>query len=154
MSEYKEWSEIEIGIEKGNEAALVYTTNQKNLISIANPIFQTRKGLTGSHLQLVRKQTELDFQELAKITQVTTRTLHNKKNDDPLGITVSEKLISLVRLFEKGTEVFGSEIRFKKWLRTELPILNYESPLHQLDTVFGFELVYDLLGRIEYGVLA
>ncbi|NCP84949.1 MAG: DUF2384 domain-containing protein [Bacteroidetes bacterium] len=140
--------------ETANDPAIAYSNMSAPLFLVENAISQTRVGLNASHLQLIRKQTELELQDLAKITQVTTRTLHNKKNDEPLGTTASEKLISLMRLFKRGTEVFGSEQSFKKWLKTSLPVLKNETPLQQLDTVFGFELVSDLLGKIEHGVLA
>jgi putative toxin-antitoxin system antitoxin component (TIGR02293 family) len=140
--------------ETASDPAIAYSNMSMRLFLVENAISQTRKGLNASHLQLIRKQTELELQELAKITQVTTRTLHNKKNDEPLGTTASEKLISLMRLFKRGTEVFGSEQSFKKWLKTSLPVLKNETPLQQLDTVFGFELVSDMLGKIEHGVLA
>lgn len=121
---------------------------------IKEPVLMTRKGLTGRDLAEIRKRLGLDLLDLAKITQVTTRTLQNKKNDDPLGITVSEKLISLLRLFDHGIRVFQSVSRFKKWLKSPLPILLDETPLEQLDTVFGFELVQELLYKIEHGVTA
>lgn len=113
-----------------------------------------RKGLTGNHLANIREKTGLELQHLATIAQVTTRTLINKKAEEPLGLTVSEKLLSLVRLFARGKEVFGTDSAFKQWLLAPIPVFNNETPISQLDTVFGFELVSDVIGRIEHGVLS
>lgn len=113
-----------------------------------------RTGLYGKHVTRIKSKTGFDLYTLARILQVTPRTLQNKSDSDSLSITVSEKILALARLFLRGNEVFGNEIVFKKWLESPLPALENQTPLSLLDTMFGFEEIEQLLGRIEHGVLS
>jgi putative toxin-antitoxin system antitoxin component (TIGR02293 family) len=55
-------------------------------------------------------------------------------------------------LDKHGVEVFEDQGKFNRWLRRPLPLLQQQSPLQLLDTVTGFRVVDQLLGRIAYGV--
>ena len=58
----------------------------------------------------------------------------------------------LQQLAEHGVDVFEDQGKFNRWLRRPLPLLANQSPLDLLDTASGFQVVDELLGRIEYGV--
>jgi putative toxin-antitoxin system antitoxin component (TIGR02293 family) len=48
----------------------------------------------------------------------------------------------------------GKENVVKYWLRTPISELNDQSPLQLMDTVTGFGIVEDVLGRLDYGLPA
>ena len=70
---------------KANEPALAYllTTNwQNNILDYADLIAVSRNRISASQLEKLRLSTGLEIHHLAKILQITTRTLQNKKGDD------------------------------------------------------------------------
>jgi putative toxin-antitoxin system antitoxin component (TIGR02293 family) len=66
----------------------------------------------------------------------------------------AEEVMDIVALFEKGTEVFGSEERFRLWMKQPAYGLGEQIPLDLLQKADGIELILDELIRIEYGDLA
>jgi uncharacterized protein (DUF2384 family) len=51
------------------------------------------------------------------------------------------------KVFKYGIEVFGSKTTFKKWLNHPNKALNNQIPINS-----NLQEVYDILGRIEYGI--
>ena len=74
--------------------------------------------------------------------------------DKALALTKAqaERLLLLQLLAAHGLDVFEDQGKFNRWLRRPLAVLQQQSPLQLLDTVTGFRVVDQLLGRIEYGV--
>lgn len=116
-------------------------------------IEQARLGLHTSQLRATGARLELPLRELAPLLATTERTLA-RRLDQPgeLNKTESERLLLLQRLADHGTDVFEDQGKFNRWLRRPLPLLGGQSPLELLDTASGFQVVDELLGRIEYGV--
>jgi len=48
----------------------------------------------------------------------------------------------------------GNETVVRNWLRTSLSELNDQAPLQLMDTITGFGMVDDVLGRLDYGLPA
>ena len=116
-------------------------------------IEQARSGVNISQLRATGARLELPLRELAALLATTERTLA-RRLDQPgeLNKTESERLLLLQRLADHGTDVFEDQGKFNRWLRRPLPLLGGQSPLELLDTASGFQVVDELLGRIEYGV--
>jgi putative toxin-antitoxin system antitoxin component (TIGR02293 family) len=93
-------------------------------------------------------------QEISVILHISERTLQRYKNEDALAPDISESALLLAELYSKGVSVFGTEENFKDWLRTPLPAFQQQAPVKYLDTAFGFGLISDELGRIQYGIFA
>ena len=95
----------------------------------------------------------LTVRELAPLLATTERTLARRLAlPENLSKTESERLLLLQGLAAHGADVFEDAGKFSRWLRRPLPLLGGQAPLHLLDTASGFQVVSDLLGRIEYGV--
>ena len=62
--------------------------------------------------------------------------------------------LTIEEIYERGTAVLGNEKEFNTWMRTPNHALNNEVPLNLLDTSIGFNLILQVLGRIEYGVFS
>jgi putative toxin-antitoxin system antitoxin component (TIGR02293 family) len=77
-----------------------------------------------------------------------------KKNQTSLDPVVSEKLLKIFSLYDKGLAVFGNISEFNLWLSTPSFGLGKSIPRDLLDTITGIELVSEELTRIEYGDLA
>lgn len=116
-------------------------------------INRARTGLPTSQLRAISLRLALPVRELAPLLATTERTLA-RRLDQPgeLNKMESERLLLLQRLTEHGVDVFEDQGKFNRWLRRPLVLLGGQSPLELLDTASGFQVVDELLGRIEYGV--
>lgn len=92
--------------------------------------------------------------EISGILHISERTLQRYHAEDRLSPDTSERALMLAKLYERGVAVFNDANNFTDWLRTPLPAFNHQPPIQLLDTSFGFQLIENELGRIEYGVFA
>lgn len=113
-----------------------------------------RKGVSKKALLSLAKQISLTIQEVAGIMHISERTLQRYTPGTLIKTEHAEKAIELARLYQRGTEVFGTMDNFNDWMKTPNYTLNGEAPLNLLDTSIGFELILQTLGRIEYGVFS
>jgi len=113
-----------------------------------------RKGVSKKALLSLAKQISLTIQEVAGIMHISERTLQRYTPSTLIKTEHAEKAIELARLYQRGTEVFGTMENFNDWMKTPNYTLNGETPLDLLDTSIGFELILQTLGRIEYGVFS
>lgn len=127
--------------------------HSQSALAIFTLIGQARAGLAKAEVRDVSRQLELTVRELAPILDTTERTLARRlEGTGELGKSESERLLLLRQLAEHGVDVFEDQGKFNRWLRRPLPLLANQSPLDLLDTASGFQVVDELLGRIEYGV--
>ena len=96
----------------------------------------------------------LDLEEISRLLGVSSRTLMRKDDTSVLGIHISQQVIYLILLAQKGIAIFQNKLDFNDWLRTPLIALGNNKPLDYLDTGFGVQEIMNQLGRIEYGVYA
>jgi putative toxin-antitoxin system antitoxin component (TIGR02293 family) len=125
-----------------------------NLSSDFNIVQLTRQGLPKRVLLSLAKKISLNIQELAGIMHISERTLQRYDDDALVSSEYSEKAIELARLYTRGEEVFDSMDKFKAWMKSPNHVFKNESPVSLLDTSFGFNMVFDELGRIEHGIFA
>ncbi|MDO4506768.1 MAG: DUF2384 domain-containing protein [Spirochaetales bacterium] len=102
--------------------------------------------------KVAREIAMVPEKELAEISGLSQRTISRMTDDQLLPKQSAEVIISIIRTYQRATEVFESEEVAHKWLKTPLKVLNDQSPLQAVSDRFGAELVLDLLGRIEHGV--
>lgn len=113
-----------------------------------------RKGVSKKSLVNLAKQISLTIQEVAGIMHISERTLQRYTPATLIKTEYAEKAIELAKLYERGTEVFGTIDNFNDWMKTPNYTLNGEAPLNLLDTSIGFDLIIQTLGRIEYGIFS
>jgi len=111
-----------------------------------------KEGISKEELENLKEQTELDYDTIARVLNVTKATLHNKKGKARFDTYISEKIFLLADLYSYGYEVFEDKDRFNQWMKHENRSLGNITPLSLLDTLYGMEEVKHLIGRIEYGV--
>lgn len=119
-----------------------------NIIEVA------REGISkGSFMNFINK-FNFTLRDVASILNLSERTLQRYDNTDKLSKDASERALHLQRLYKKGEEVFGSATIFNEWMKTSNLMFNNKTPIFYLDTIFGFEMIEDELGRIEHGIFA
>lgn len=114
----------------------------------------SRQGITKTQLSQLREFTGLEPDELAAFLHVTSRTLQNYRGAKVLKPNISERALSIGRVYAKGFDVFGDRDNFISWMDTPNVVLGNSKPKQLLDTVFGIQMLLDELIRIEHGVLA
>jgi putative toxin-antitoxin system antitoxin component (TIGR02293 family) len=112
----------------------------------------TRKGLPKSVVRTISNILSISMEKMSELIHVSYRTIQRKSDKDLLNVYSTEQILEIADVISRGIEVLGSIEAFSVWLRKELRVLNYKTPLDFLDTTFGVKLIKDTLGRIEHGV--
>lgn len=115
-------------------------------------IAQSRSGVAHAEVRQLAALLELTIRELAILLSMNERTMARRLVSGSLNKVESERLLLLKALAAHGLRVFEDQGKFNRWLRRPLEILEGQSPLQLLDTATGFQVVDQILGRIEYGV--
>jgi putative toxin-antitoxin system antitoxin component (TIGR02293 family) len=113
-----------------------------------------RKGISKKSLNALAKQISLTIEEVAKVLHISERTLQRYTPTTLVKTEYADRAIELARLYERGIEVLGSNKAFNIWIKAPNFALNGEIPFNLLDTRIGFEMVLNVLGRLEYGVFS
>ncbi len=117
-------------------------------------VHYARAGIKTGYLLYLGDILSLSLSDLSRLLHVSLRTLQRYGPDFILDADASSKVIQLNMLQTKGLEVFGHQQKFNQWLRHALPELEGMAPLDVLDTPFGYQIVHQILGRIEHGIFA
>lgn len=115
-------------------------------------IAQSRSGMAHQEVRGLATLLELTIRELAALLSMNERTMARRLMSGSLNKVESERLLLLKALAAHGLRVFEDQGKFNRWLRRPLEVLEGQSPLQLLDTATGFQVVDQILGRIEYGV--
>jgi len=118
-------------------------------------IQQARSGVERGKADEVAHAIALTDKELARILNLSERTLHRLRPDALLDNNSSERLLLMDQLIHHGLDVFDQRADvLGRWFRTPLSELHGQSPLTLLDTTTGFAMVHTVLGRIQHGIYA
>jgi len=110
------------------------------------------KGVSKSDFLSFVAESGLNLTEFSALLPVSKRTIEKVKDADLLSPQVSDRLLSLISLYQFGDQVLGDKEHFKLWLKTPILALSSKRPLDFLNNETGISLVRDLLGRLEHGV--
>ncbi|MBK9328190.1 MAG: DUF2384 domain-containing protein [Sphingobacteriales bacterium] len=117
-------------------------------------IHKSRAGVDMARINQLAEIYNLSLKDIASILHLSERTLQRYSLSELLNPESSERALRLQRLYERGAGVFGTLDNFIEWMKSPVLIFKNEKPISFLDTIFGFELLEDELGRIEHGVFA
>lgn len=132
----------------GNELESIHIKNPLDIIKIS------QNGLTKGALTRIGKVLALTQKELAELTSTSLRTFQRYENDKKLNPIVSESMIQLTEIIRLGFDVFEDRDTFIKWLNTVNKALGQRRPIELLKFRTGSDLVRNLLGQIQYGIVA
>jgi len=128
-----------------------YETLFQSPIAKLGAIKQGLKADAISDLIHVTGATQIDVAKWLDITEPTLRKhIQSTKGLNP---GISEHIIQLFELFNKGMDTFSKLTEFKNWLKTYNPGID-AIPFDLLDTITGISIVMSELIRIDYGVTA
>jgi len=113
-----------------------------------------KQGLEPKAIQELIELTGATQTDIARILDLTEPTLRKYiKKGKELNTGLSEHLIQLFELFDKGMDTFGSLEEFKNWLPHQNIGIG-AVPMDLLDTLTGISIIKNELIRIDYGVTA
>ena len=118
-------------------------------------IASSRQGVLRAEVDEVAALAGLTDKEMAFALNMTPRNLHRLPNEQRFGVDASERLILLKNVLIHALDTFnGQKTTVLHWLRTPIRELGNQPPVRLLDTITGFGLVDDVLGRLDYGLPA
>ncbi|HRH34695.1 MAG TPA: DUF2384 domain-containing protein [Catalimonadaceae bacterium] len=113
-----------------------------------------KAGISKSALDDLLIVTGLTSLEIADYLHVSERTLRNYVPTTLLNPEMSERILEIAQLYERGSEVFGSLDSFKKYMDSNNLALGGQKPKAFLDTSVGIQYLLQEVGKIEHGVFA
>ena len=122
--------------------------------SPVNRLSVIKGGLSSSSLKdllEISGSTRLDIARKLDITEPTLRK--HLSNVKELSTSLSEHVLFLLELYDKGIDTFGSVQEFKNWLPQHNIGIDAK-PNDLLDSITGINVVMNELNRIDHGVLA
>ena len=141
----------EVPVRMVSDLLIPYETYFKSPIAKLGAI---KKGLGHGALSDLIEVTGATQADVSKWLDITEPTLRKHiQNTKELNIGLSERIIQLFELFDKGLDTFGSLTEFKSWLK-HYNIGIDATPFDILDTITGIGIVMSELIRIDYGATA
>jgi putative toxin-antitoxin system antitoxin component (TIGR02293 family) len=122
--------------------------------SPVNRLSVIKAGLSSSSLKdllAISGSTRLDVARKLDLTEPTLRKHLSAKKE--LSTSLSEHVLFLLALYDKGINTFGSVSDFKNWLPQHNIGIDAK-PNDLLDSITGINIVMNELNRIDHGVLA
>ena len=132
--------------------------SQSTILTRSSPfgvIASSRQGMLRAQVDEVAALVGLTDREMAYALNMTPRHLHRLKDEQRVSVDASERLLLLKNLLMHALDTFeGRKATALHWLRTPIRELAEQSPIQLMDTVTGFGLADDVLGRLDYGLPA
>ena len=103
----------------------------------------------------LKEALHLSNQAMAEVLGVAVRTFtKHYQSRDAMRAPLADRVYRTAAVMAQAEEVLGSASAARQWLTSEQRGLGYRVPVELLATEAGTTEVRDLLGRIEYGVIA
>ncbi len=130
-------------------------TIEPTLIDDLSLVAQAQQGLDAQTIASFRHRAQYSKEVIAGLLHITPKTIDNMRTRrKKMAGAQAEALLSLIRLFSRGEQLFGSINEFKDWLGFPQPALEMEPPNKYLFSITGIRLVEECLERIEQGYAA
>jgi len=110
------------------------------------------KKFTASHIRILKSKTNFSDKILSNILNIAPKTLSTYTKDvSNAKIDTKEHVLMLIAMIKHGTDVFGSETNFNKWLDSPNIFFDNSKPISYLNTVSGIRFIDNSLTSMEYG---
>lgn len=102
-----------------------------------------------------QRNVELTTQELAKLVQISPRTLVRRREEGRLSSEESDRLLRVSRVFGQALALFDGDLAATRgWFAGPAPALGGRTPQDVAATEVGAREVENLIGRLEHGVFS
>ncbi len=121
---------------------------------LTNRARHVRNGISYDVFEQIRDEMDTTLKEVCTHLRISAKTLDRRKKEGKLNPVETEKILRLEKVFNKALDVFEDRDDSIKWLKEKNIHLGDVSPISLCDTEPGGNEAFNLLGRIEHGVLA
>ncbi len=109
---------------------------------------------TYNDFKVIADKTDFLQKEWSDLLHISERTLQRYAgNSGNFNFSVTDRILQIDKVLERGRDVFGSYAKFLMWLREEPLVYDGYLSLHSLATFEGINEVLTQIGRIEHGIL-
>ena len=113
------------------------------------------KGFEPKVYRNIVERVKLSQSEFQHVTLIPVSTIKRRlKNEERFNTQESDAIYRLAMLLKIATELFDDEERALGWMRENVYGLGGKRPLDMVSTTVDFEIVKDLIGRLEHGVFS
>ena len=113
------------------------------------------KGFEPKVYRNIVEHVKLSQSEFQHVTLIPVSTIKRRlKNEERFNTQESDAIYRLAMLLKLATELFDDEERALGWMRENVYGLGGKRPLDMVSTTVDFEVVKDLIGRLEHGVFS
>ncbi len=113
-----------------------------------------RRGFPSQVLDAFAINVGATSSKLGEMLGLSARALAGRRRRGRLSPAESERLLRLAKTVARAEDVFGDLSNGLAWLNASNISLGGMTPVSLTDTETGSKLVADVLGRIEYGIVA
>jgi putative toxin-antitoxin system antitoxin component (TIGR02293 family) len=114
-----------------------------------------RAGFPFHRLARFQKASDLPWEQVAHFVAIPERTLARRQHAGKLRPEESDRVWRACAIFDMAVDLFeGDAAAARRWLVTPQSGLGGEIPLELAATEVGAREVENLIGRLEYGVVA
>ena len=146
MKNKKTYKKTYLESSKGEEPIAIYGMPKQ---------FNITKDFTFNNFKKIASKTDFTQKEWSDILHISERTLQRySKENTSFSFSVTDRILQIDKVLERGLEVFGSYEKFIRWLRDDPYMLEGRLSLHSLAGFEGINNVLTQLGRIEHGIFA
>jgi putative toxin-antitoxin system antitoxin component (TIGR02293 family) len=112
-----------------------------------------RNGIGYSEFEKIKNKCSFSPAEWATFLDLSERTIARyAQQNENFDKKVSERILEIAMLFERGEEVMSNLEAFNDWMNLPNVALGEIPPKSLLDSSIGINILRNILGRIEYGI--
>ncbi|MHA6181624.1 type II RES/Xre toxin-antitoxin system antitoxin [Pseudomonas mohnii] len=112
------------------------------------------QGLPFELLDQVASLLKIQRTEISKAICMSPTTLARRMKSGRLNTSESDRQVALIALYEKAISLFESDtVAAVKWMSSPVQGLGSRRPLDMVETWVETNAVFNLMGRLEMGVL-
>lgn len=104
----------------------------------------------------LKDAAQLSQAEFSSVTAIPTSTLKRRvRLNERFNVSESDVIYRLAMLVKLSTQLFGGDLdKAGQWMKKEVYGLGHKRPIDMVSTSIDFQMVQDLIGRIEHGIFS
>lgn len=113
-----------------------------------------REGLPFEFLERIASVLQMQRGNISKAICVPPRTLARRAKTGWFNTVESDRLVALIAVFEEALSLFENDVAIAtEWMSKPVRGLGSKRPLDMIRTTVETKAVFDLIGRLERGVI-
>lgn len=113
-----------------------------------------REGLPFEFLDRIASLLQMQRRDISKAICVPPITLTRRAKAGRFNTVESDRLVALIAVFEEALSLFENNVAFAtEWMSKPVRGLGSKRPLDMMRTRVETKAIFDLIGRLERGVL-